>query len=136
MSACTYLFLGFLVVATPALCQVEPAAEGGGEQPENNLQMMVPPILNGALYASTAGADVRQNFFTAELTAGAAYIDNVFPADNVPPVADETVSLSPHFNYLLSSPRQQMTIDYDPVYTFYTPTSSFDSFDQSATGSY
>lgn len=136
MSARMLLFLGFLVVAAPALSQVEPAAVGGDELPQNSLQMMVPPILNGALYASTAGADVRQNFFTAAVTVDSAYIDNVLPSGTLTPVADETVSISPHFNYLLSSPRQQVTLDYTPAYTFYTPTSALDSLDQSANGAY
>jgi len=131
-----FLLLGFLAVAMPALCQVEPAAEGGNEGPENSLEMLIPPIVSGAQYPSSAGADVRQNFLTAAATVNAAYVDNILPGDSGTPVSDTTTSVSPRLNYLLSSPRNQMTLDYDPVFTFYTPTSQLDSVNQAANGSY
>jgi hypothetical protein len=98
--------------------------------------MQIPPLVSGTPYASSAEADLRQNVFTTALSVNSAYIDNVLPSGDTTPVGDTTISIFPALTYLRASPRQQVTLNYSPGFTFYQPTSQLDAVDQSATGSY
>jgi hypothetical protein len=128
------LTAGFgLFLAASAHAQVQPEASGGPVEEEDS-QMMTPPLLTGTIYANMSGSDTRRNVLTTAVSVNAAYVDNVLPTDTTTPVADETVSIDPHIQFDRATVRQLITLNYDPAYTFYTPTSVLDNFDQSAGG--
>ena len=123
-----------LALAVPALAQVQPEASGGQTVEEDQDQMMTPPLLSGTIYANMSGSDIQKNVLTTAVSVNAAYVDNVLPSDTSTPVADETYSIDPHVQFDRTTARHLMTLSYDPSYTFYTPTSVLDSFNQSAGG--
>jgi hypothetical protein len=121
------------ITAVSALAQVEPSASGGPTE-EDDSRMIAPPLISGTPYANAAGADIRQNTLTTAVAVNASYDDNVLPAGTLTPVADTAVSISPNINYLRSTAKQQENLVYSPNFTFYTPTTTLDSVNQSADG--
>jgi hypothetical protein len=126
------LLLVLLLVAIPALSQVEPSASGGGETSEDDTQMMTPPPVSGLPYASEGSEGGRSNYLSATIAASAGYIDNILPGVNTAPVSDETYSIAPSVSLARTTPRQSMALNYSPNFSFYEPTSVFDTVDQSA----
>lgn len=124
------------VAASPALAQVEPSATGtaGGSLDES--EMMTPPPVSGIPYANTAGSDARSNYLVGGVAVTGGYIDNVLPSATSAPVSDFTYSILPSLALDRSSVRQQEHFSYSPYITFYQPTNSLDSFDQSAAATY
>ena len=120
--------------SAPVWAQVEPGAVGGAMPEEDDARMNVPPLLAGTPYANAVGAETRENVFTTTATVDAAYMDNVFPGDGTTPVADTTISIDPRLSYDQSTPRQDVTFEYSPSFTFYTPTSQLNTVNQSAKG--
>ena len=127
MLARAYLFLAFLL-AVPAWSQVGPEAEGG-PPPVEDTQMMTPPLVSGTLFANTAGADVRQNYVSAELAVNAAYTDNLLPNELSQPVNDTIFLILPTFTFDRSTSRQKISLTYSPDFSFYIPVNVLDKAD-------
>ena len=121
-----------LILAIPALAQVEPSATGGPGGSLDESEMMTPPPVSGMPYANTAGSEARSNYLAASVTVSPAYIDNVLPGSGSTPVSDVTYSISPSVSLDRSAPRQKEQFTYSPSFTFYQPTSALDSVDQNA----
>ncbi len=130
------LLLALLVFAIPAWSQVEPSASGGGESSEDDTQMMTPPPVSGMPYASEGTEGGRTNYLSASVGASAGYIDNAIPGYNWTGATtgenDTTYAINPSISLARSTPRQAITLTYNPSFTFYQPTSQLDSINQSA----
>lgn len=132
MLARTYLLLLVFLLAVPAWSQVEPEAEGG-QTPAEDTQMMTPPPVSGMPYVNTAGSELRSNDLTTSVTVSPAYIDNVLAGYTSTPVSDVSYSIFPSVSFDRTTPRQQEHFSYSPYFTFYEPTTAFNSIDQNAT---
>lgn len=127
------LLASFVPVA--ALSQVEPSATGGSNSQDDS-QMQTPPPVSGMPYANTAGADARSNFLNASISGTAGYIDNLIAGSASAPVGDAEYSINPAISISQSGPREQFTAQYSPGFSFYDPTSSLNTVNQSASMSF
>lgn len=122
-----------VLVAMPAFGQVDPSAVGGVTAPDDNSQMVMPPLVSGVAFPNVAGSDVRSNYLAAGLNVNAGYIDNILPAETSTPVSDGTFLINPTISFDRAAPRQHTAFVYTPVFSFYEPDSVLDSIDQNAT---
>ena len=124
--------------------QVEPGATGGAATPDNDTQMMTPPPVSGVAYPTTVGSEERSNYLSAGVVVSGAYVNNVFPEEQVSvspgstasPVNDGTFSILPAFMLSRSTPRQQTTLSYSPSFLIYDHTTALDTIDQGSALTY
>jgi hypothetical protein len=136
MSGLPHRFLAFLVGAafaftTPAVCQVEPSASGGTTSNDDST-MMTPPPVSGMPYPNTASSETRSNYLNAGLSVTPGYIDNVLPNATAAPVGDFSCAVAPGVSLDRSTPRQSEQVTYSSIFSFYEPTSTLNTIDQSA----
>ena len=127
----TMLLSLVLLSTNPLKAQVEPSASGGPTADDDST-MMTPPPVNGFPYPTTAGSETRSNNLATSVTVNSAYIDNVLPDETVTPIGNFTGTITPGVTLDRSTPRQMEQITYSPVFSFYEPTSTLNSIDQSA----
>ncbi len=129
------LLSGFsLLVTTRVSAQVEPSAQGGATDVDDE-SMMTPPPVSGAPYADHSSSESRSNLFSANLAFNPAFVNNLLPSETTKPINAAEFSVLPSFSLNRSTPRQKEEISYSPAFTFYepSPTNSLDSIDQGAT---
>jgi hypothetical protein len=126
-----------LLLTYPLKAQVEPSASGGPTVDDDSI-MITPPPVSGMPYPTTAGSDTRSNYLSTSVTVSPAYVNNVQPdvavTPTVPPIGDFSFTISPSVSLDRSTPRQMEQITYSPYFSFYEPTSTLDTIDQSASG--
>jgi hypothetical protein len=124
--------LYLIVAVVPLWSQVEPSATGGG----GGTSMLTPPPISGQPYATAVGNERRSNYLSGGIVLNTSYIDNFFPGIGTTPVNEMTYSILPKIELDHSMERQRISLDCMPGFTFYSPSSSFNQADQSATASY
>jgi len=132
MHSGAYLLLAFLLAA-PAWSQVVPGATGGSSGDDS--QMMIPPPVSGQAYPSGVGGSERSNYLRAGLTFSTSYVDNLY-AGGTSPIGETTYSILPSIAYDQVTPRQHLTWNYSPGFTFYEPSSVLNDTDQNLIASY
>jgi len=123
-----------MLAATAGRAQVAPSATGGfaGSQ----TQMMTPPPVSGAGYATEVGAEERTNYVRGGVSTATAYISNLYPGGSGPSLAETTVSVLPTVALDSTSVRQHALFTYSPGFTFYQPSSVLNEVDNTATVRY
>jgi hypothetical protein len=131
MRKCAYL--GFaLLTATPVWSQL---AATPFETPAASIKeapMLTPPPVSAEGYPTVVGSQVRANYLAAGLVLNTAYNDNVLAGDTTTPVSDWIYTISPTIALNQTTPRQQLTLNYSPGFTFYQHTSALNAANQNA----
>lgn len=128
-----FAYLGFaLLTATPVWSQLvatpfEMPATSTLEAP-----MLTPPPVSAQGYPTVVGSQVRANYLAAGLVLNTAYNDNVLAGGTTMPVSDWIYTISPTIALNQTTPRQQLTLNYSPGFTFYQHTSALNAANQSA----
>jgi hypothetical protein len=114
-----------LLVAMPAWPQV-----GTDETEPGQVQMLIPPPVNGEAYPSTVGSETRSNYLSAGLAFNTAYTDNVLAAVGFAPASDVTYSIWPTIAIDQTTSRLHWRLSYSPGFTMYQRASSLNKSDQ------
>ena len=117
-----------LFLALPAW----PQSESLGTNVAGQSQMSLPPPVNSEAYPVTVGSEVRSNYLGMGATFSGGFIHNLYPGSGFEPVNDTTYLIQPHISLDRAGPRYHDTLTYTPSFTFYRPTSTLNSINQSA----
>jgi hypothetical protein len=120
-----------LFLAARSWSQLAPGGAAGG-----NAQMQTPPMVSGDAYPAEVASEARSNYLSGGINFQTAYYDNVVGASAAEPVSDFSFSINPTISLNESTPRQRRIVSYSPGFIFYQPTSSLNTVNQSANGSY
>jgi hypothetical protein len=100
--------------------------------PADDTRMQTPPPVSGEAYPTTVGSQARSNYLAAGLTLVGAYDDNVIVGSSTAPIADGIYSILPTIALNQTTPRQQLTLQLSPGFTFYQNTSALNAANQTA----
>lgn len=103
---------------------------------EASAQMVTPPPVSSSTYPVEIGADKRTNYLQLGMTFAASYIDNLYAGTTPKPIQETTFSILPTIAFDQTRSIQHFRFTYDPGFTFYSPTSSLNEIDQSASVTY
>jgi hypothetical protein len=98
--------------------------------------MLTPPPLSGQAYPTMVGSQERSNYLAAGLAFSGSYDDNVIVGSGAAPIADGIYSILPSISLNQTTPKQQLTLQVSPGFTFYQNTSALNAANQSATLSF
>lgn len=136
------IYLRLILIFGPglAMCaiahgQVAPTAQGGPGDVDEQM-MMTPPPVSTVPFGNTTLPDARIDYLSVGILVTPAYIDNVLPSPTQKPIGDTTVSIVPTVSMNRTTPRQTDIFSYSPSFTFYEPTSSLNTIDQSAAATF
>jgi len=126
-----------LLANLPLWSQVEPGASGSDSDADTSAEMAVPPPVAGVVYPQVVSPENLPNYMSAEINAGAAYVNNVFPFQSstttpVKPVNDEIYTFYPTLGIIRATVRRQITASYSPSFVFYQNTTALDTIDHGA----
>jgi hypothetical protein len=125
-----------LLAAIPAWTQVAPSASGGDTDADQGSEMSVPPSVGDSNFSMTTESEARSNYLNFGIVFTPGYQDNVQPGNGSSPQGDATFAISPSVSFDRAAFRQKATFTYSPNLMIYTPTSTLNSFNQSASASY
>ncbi len=108
-----------LSLSQPLAAQVEPSASGGASADDES-SMSVPPPVSGTPYAS---GETKSNYLSASVGVSGAYVTNILPNDGALPINDVSVEIGPSISLSRTTPRQSISLNYSPSFSFYEPTS-------------
>ena len=94
--------------------------------------MLTPPPVSGEAYPTAVGSQARSNYLAAGLTFIGAYDDNVILGNGTTPIGDGIYSILPTIALNRITPRQQLTLQFSPGFTFYQNTSVLNAAYQTA----
>ncbi len=94
--------------------------------------MQTPPPVSGQAYPTTVGSQARSNYLATGLTFVGAYDDNVVAGVSTTPIRDGIYSILPVIGLNQTTPRQQLSLQYSPGFTFYQNASSLNAANQIA----
>ena len=130
------LFFLTLLMAGPLWSQVEPSATGGAAAPDDDERMALPGPVSGEAYPNAVGDEERSNFLSGGVTANVSHDSNIEPGSGAEPISDMIYSILPTLVLNQTMPRQRRTLSYSAGFSFYDPTSTLNTVQQSASGSY
>ena len=132
-----HVCLGFaLLAATPVWSQLGVIPYETSTATADGSQMETPPAVDGEVYPTVVGSEMRSNFMSAGLILDTSYHDNIFVGGSTTPVGDIAYSILPTITLDQKTPRQQLTLTYSPGYTFYQRTSALNASTQTAVLNY
>lgn len=117
-----------LFLATPAW----PQSGNLGTDIGGQSQMSLPPPVSNEAYPVTTGSEARSNYLGVGATFSGGFVHNLYPGSGSVPVDDTTYLIQPHISLDRAGPLYHATLTYTPSFTFYQPTSTLNSIDQSA----
>lgn len=121
-----------LMVAAPACCQVAPAATGNAPEAEDDAPMQTPPPVSGDAFPTATGSETRSNYLRGGVNVETAYDDNMLSSEGTHPIGDTILSIRPRIELDQKTARLHQTLTYDPGFTFYQHTSSYNEADENA----
>ncbi|HEY1580401.1 MAG TPA: hypothetical protein VGF82_25345 [Terracidiphilus sp.] len=122
------LLAGWLAAFSPdARAQVSPAGQGA---------MLRPPPVSDGPSSNQVGAEEKSNYLRLGVQFRVAYIDNLFAGSSTGTISETTYSIYPTIAFDTATYRHQLTVSYNPGFTFYHPTSALNEVDQNATVNY
>jgi hypothetical protein len=104
--------------------------------PSGESSMLTPPPVSDEGYPSGVGAEKRSNFLRVGVTFRTGYIDNLYSGTASGTISETTYSIFPTIAFDQTTYRQDLSVSYNPGFTFYHPTSSLNEIDQSANVGY
>ncbi|HXZ39900.1 MAG TPA: hypothetical protein VEG68_04110 [Terriglobales bacterium] len=119
-----------VLLATPALSQVDANGTDANTNPQDQSRMLTPPPVNGQAYPTTPVSEVRSNYLRAGLTFNTAYNDNVFGGVTANAVSDVSYSIWPNLALDETTPRLHSVLTYSPGFTFYQRYTDRNEMDQ------
>jgi hypothetical protein len=93
--------------------------------------MLAPPPVSGEAYPTTVGSQARSNYLAAGLALVGSYDNNVIVGSGTP-VGDGIYSILSTIALNQTTPRQQVTLQCSPGFTFYQNTSELNAATQTA----
>ena len=111
-----------LLTALPLTAQIN-ANDQAVATPEHPWEMVVPPPVSGAAYASLGGAEEASNFLRTGVTLSGGYIRNLNPGSGTQTINDGIYLVQPSFALDRTTTRSHATLTYEPAFTWYAPTS-------------
>lgn len=119
-----------LLVAIPAICQVEPTATAPADVPDDEYKMPIPPMVSAQAFPTTTGTDELSNSLDAGLTFESAYDDNLLPSYGTQPISSMGYSFKPSLSFDKLTPHLHQTWKYNPGFTIYQNLSARNEEDQ------
>ena len=121
----TAIALGLvLTMGLPIAAQtVDAYKERTDDQQAHPWQMMVPPPVSGAAYATVVGAEEASNYLRTGVTLSGGYIRNLNPGSGTQTINDGMYLVQPTLAIDRTSTRSHATVTYEPSFTWYEPTS-------------
>jgi hypothetical protein len=116
-----------LCAAVPGWSQVSTTYGGVGLTTTD--QMQTPPPVSGQAYPSAVGAETHSNFLRASFNLTTGFSDNVL-GYNVYPVNDVFWTMYSNLSIDKSTARMHLTLNYNPGFTVYKHTSSYNQLTQ------
>jgi len=116
--------------------QVEPSATGSGATPENDESMSLPGPVSGQAYPGAVGDEERTNFLSGGVSVNVSHDSNIEPGSQNVAISDMIYSILPTIELNQTMPRQRRSLSYSAGFTFYDPTSTLNTVQQSASLSY
>jgi hypothetical protein len=129
----TRVYLSLVLLSTtPVWSQIGSIPFETAARPSDEDRMLTPPPLTGEAYPTTVGSQARSNYLAAGLTFVGAYSDNVIVGSGTTPIGDGIYSILPAISLNQTTPRQQLTLQFSPGFTFYQNTSALNEANQTA----
>jgi hypothetical protein len=126
------VFLSVVLWTVPVWSQLESIPFEIPSRPSDEDRMLTPPPVSGEDYPTTVGSQARSNYLAAGLTFVGAYDDNVIVGNGTTPIDDGIYSILPTIALNRITPRQQLTLQFSPGFTFYQNTSELNAAYQTA----
>lgn len=117
------LAVGLALLAAVPLTAQNNANEQAIPTPEHPWEMVVPPPVSGAAYASMVGAEAASNYVRTGVTLSGGYIRNLNPGTGTQTVNDGMFLVQPSFALDRTTTTSHATVSYEPAFTWYQPTS-------------
>jgi hypothetical protein len=132
----TRIFLfSVLLVAMPAFSQVANVG-GTAASNANSAQMLMPPPISEVGFPMKTGAEERSNYFSGGVTFNGGYVNNLYPGTGATTVNDALYLVQPTISVDYTTNRSHETFTYAPAFTFYDPSSTLNTVDQSGTAAF
>ncbi|HEY6446930.1 MAG TPA: hypothetical protein VIY53_10750 [Acidobacteriaceae bacterium] len=100
--------------------------------PQSSDEMTVSPVVSGIAYPGEVGSETRSNYLSGGVGFSGGYIHNVYAGSGSSLVNDTTFIVAPSISYDQTTTRFHEAVSYSPSFTFYQPTGSLNSSNQSA----
>jgi hypothetical protein len=104
--------------------------------PSGESSMLVPPPVSDSGYPTGVGAEKRSNFLRLGVTFRTGYIDNLYSGASSGTISETTYSIYPTIAFDQTTYRRDLSVSYNPGFTFYHPSSALNEVDQSASVAY
>lgn len=101
--------------------------------PQSSDEMTVSPVVSGVAYPGEVGSETRSNYLSGGVGFSGGYIHNVYAGSGSSLVNDTTFIVAPSISYDQTTTRFHEGLSFSPSFSFYQPSSSLNSSNQSAT---
>lgn len=126
------LILGMLI-SLPAFAQTDQDETTADTQTPDQTEMALPPPVSAIPYATTVGAEERQNYLRFDLTTGSGYVRNLNPGQATfgENVNEAIYLIEPAFEMNRTGSRLQSRLVYRPSFSWYQVPKVVNTTDQS-----
>ena len=121
-----------LLWTVPVWSQLESIPFETSTRPSDEDRMLTPPPVSGEGYPTAVGSQARSNYLAAGLVFVGSYDNNVVIGSGATPIGDGIYSIFPTIALNRITPRQQVTLQFSPGFTFYQNTSALSAATQTA----
>ena len=129
------LCAGLLLLAlSPASSQVNSTTTDTGGGSGDDMQLRVPPPVNGQAYSTEFAGESEQNYWRAGFTLNSAWSSNI--TGGAHPVGDMSYSFWPTIALNKITYRSQLLLNYSPGFTIYQRSSGYNQADQNVNVSF
>jgi hypothetical protein len=123
-------FFSALLVAAPAWPQATDAS-GASAGDASSTQMPMPPPVSAVGFPTAGGAEQRANYLSGSVMVSGGYITNLYPGAGAASINDGVYQVQPTLTADHSTDRSHASFSYAPSFSFYDPSNSLDTVNQS-----
>ena len=129
------LFSILVLAVTPAWSQGT-SASGTTADDKNSAPMLMPPPVSQVGFPVETGEEQRSNYLSGALTFNGGYVNNLYPGTGTATINDQLYLVQPSISLDHTADRSQETLTYAPSFTFYDPSSTLNSVNQTGAAAF